>query len=140
MELDTATEFGQRAQRRLHDEQVIWIVTVGPDGIPQPSVVWFLWDGADDILILSEPHVPKVRNIVRHPPVALHLDGNGRGGDVVVLTGAATVHPGGTIDDLPAEYVTKYAEGIRRIGLTPEGMVAKYSTVVHVALGRIRGF
>jgi PPOX class probable F420-dependent enzyme len=140
MELDTTSEFGARVARRLRDELVIWLVTVGADGTPQPSVVWFLWDGADDVLVLSEPDTPKVANIARHPPVALHLDGDGGGGDVVVLTGAATVHDGATVDVLPDEYFMKYDKSIRRIGLTPETMAAKYSTAVHVAIGRVRGY
>jgi PPOX class probable F420-dependent enzyme len=140
MQLDSASEFDQRVHSRLRDEQVIWLVTVGADGTPQPSVVWFLWDGADDILVLSEPQTPKVANIVRHPAVALHLDGDGRGGDVIVLTGAATAHDGSTVDMLPDEYFAKYEAAISRIGLTPETMAAKYSTALHIAIGRLRGF
>ena len=35
-------EFGQRAAERLRTEEVIWLTTVGNDGMPQPSPVWFL--------------------------------------------------------------------------------------------------
>ncbi len=37
MEIDTSTDFGARAERHLQDDQVIWLVTVGADGTPQPS-------------------------------------------------------------------------------------------------------
>ena len=45
MLIDSSTEFGKRVEQRLRDEQIGWIVTVGTDGTPQPSPVWFLWDG-----------------------------------------------------------------------------------------------
>jgi hypothetical protein len=42
MEIDTSTEFGARATRHIDDDQIIWLTTVGPDGTPQPSPIWFL--------------------------------------------------------------------------------------------------
>jgi len=41
--LDTSTEFGQRAERRLRDEKLAWLTTVDAKGTPQPIPVWFLW-------------------------------------------------------------------------------------------------
>jgi len=34
---DAATAFGQRVRARLQNDTVIWIVTVGADGRPQPN-------------------------------------------------------------------------------------------------------
>ena len=45
MTLDLDSDLGRRAARRLREEEVIWLVTVGQDGTPQPSPVWFLWKG-----------------------------------------------------------------------------------------------
>ncbi len=45
MDIDTSTEFGQRVAGHLANDQVIWLTTVNPDLTPQPSPVWFLWDG-----------------------------------------------------------------------------------------------
>ncbi len=39
--IDTTTDFGKRLQERLRDEEIVWLVTVSPDGVPQPSPVWF---------------------------------------------------------------------------------------------------
>jgi predicted pyridoxine 5'-phosphate oxidase superfamily flavin-nucleotide-binding protein len=39
---DSGTAFGERVRRRLREEQVIWITTVGKDGTPQPNPVGFL--------------------------------------------------------------------------------------------------
>src|SRR5919202_4432924 len=106
--LDPTTEFGARVARRLREETLIWLTTVRADGTPQPSPVWFLWDG-QTILIFSQPNKPKLRNIAANPRVALHLESNG-GGDVVIFNGEAAI-----VGDAPQEleiaaYVAKCRE------------------------------
>jgi PPOX class probable F420-dependent enzyme len=138
MQIDTSTELGSRVARRLREELIVWLVTVGPDGVPEPSPVWFLRDDRS-VLIFSQPRTPKIRNIRHKPAVALHFDGDGRGGDIVVLTGRAEI-----VGDAPAvpavpEYVRKYARAIEQIGMTPESMGAAYSTVLRVTPTKLRG-
>ena len=87
--IDTTTPFGERAERRLRDDKVAWLTTTSGDGTPQPVPVWFLWDGGDSFLIYSRPGTAKLRNIGERPRVSLHLDGNGQGGDIVVVLGDA---------------------------------------------------
>ena len=55
---DAATAFGQRVRARLQNDTVIWIVTVGADGRPQPNPVGFCRDGGADsteFVIYSRP-------------------------------------------------------------------------------------
>lgn len=138
MELDTSTEFGARVARRLADEQIIWLTTVRADGTPQPSPVWFLWDGAS-FLIFSQPKAQKLKNIAHGPTVSLHLDGDGRGGDIVVFTGRAAVEAAApSVVEVPA-YVEKYRAGIANIGMTPAQMAAEFSTAVRVTPTHLRG-
>ena len=40
--LDTTTEAGTRAERRLREEIMFWLTTVRSDGQPQSVPVWFL--------------------------------------------------------------------------------------------------
>lgn len=138
MQIDTSSEFGQRVERRLQQEGVIWLVTSGADGTPEPSPVWFLWDGTT-FLIYSRPNAPKIANITRNGAVALHFDGDGQGGDIVVFTGRAALDATApAVPDAPA-YVAKYAQGIKAIGLTPETMATTYSTAIRVTPTRLRG-
>ncbi len=85
---DQSSEFGARVARRLREEKVVWLTTVTPSGAPLPWPVGFLWDGADQVLIYSQPGA-RIRNIHRNPKVTLNFGGDGEGGDIVVLRGAA---------------------------------------------------
>jgi PPOX class probable F420-dependent enzyme len=137
--IDETTDFGARAARRLRDEQVIWLTTVGGDGTPQPNPVWFLWYGAS-LLIFSRPNAAKLRHIAERPRVALSFNTDAGGEDVVVLTGEARIDPAPVSDAELAAYVEKYREGIASIEMTPESMLAAYSTVIRVTPTKARGF
>jgi PPOX class probable F420-dependent enzyme len=136
--IDTSTEFGQRAERRLREEKLGWLTTVDRAGTPQPVPVWFLWDGADSILIYSKPDTPKLSAIERNPRVSLHLDGNGLGGDIVVATGEAAVSDDPPAHELP-DYVDKYTWGFERNSWTPEEFAATYSVPIRIRVLRVRG-
>lgn len=137
--LDLTTEFGAHVAHRLENEQIIWLTTVGADGTPQPSPVWFLWDGAT-VLIYSQPNAPKIKNIARNARVALNFDGDGTGGDIVVLTGEARLDQSAPRADQIPEYVAKYITGIGRIGMTPEAMASAYSAALRITPTKLRGF
>ena len=86
--IDEGTEFGARVARRLREETVVWLTTVTPAGAPLPRPVGFLWDGDETVVIYSQPGA-RVRNIAANPKVTLNFDGDGHGGNVVVLSGIA---------------------------------------------------
>lgn len=136
--LDQTTEFGQRAARRLRDDLLGWLTTMDTAGTPQPIPVWFLWDGESSILVYSRPDTAKLRNIDRNAQVSLHLDGNGKGGDIVVCLGAAHVSDDPPADRVP-EYVAKYRDFIERNSWTPESFAADYSVPLRITVTRIRG-
>jgi PPOX class probable F420-dependent enzyme len=88
--IDEGTEFGARVARRLREETVVWLTTVTPAGAPLPRPVGFLWDGNEVVSMYSQPGA-RVRNIAANPKVTLNFDGDGSGGDIVVLSGTARV-------------------------------------------------
>ena len=138
MEIDTSTDFGARAARHLSDDQIVWLITVGPDGTPQPSPVWFLW-GGDTVLIRSQPSTPKVRNIEQRNRVSLHFNCTPNGGDVVILTGEAWVEAGTAPANLDPSYTNKYAGGIQSIDMTPDAFAQEYSIAIRVRPTSLRG-
>ncbi len=138
MLIDDATEFGARAARHLTDDVVVWLTTVSPRGAPLPMPVWFLWDGDESVVVYSQPGA-RVRNLESNPHVTLNFAGDGQGGDIVVLSGTATLDREGPGADRDAGYVAKYDEHIARIGHTPESFAERYSVPVRIRLERLRG-
>lgn len=140
LRIDAGTEYGQRIQRRLDAEPVIWLTTVDGNGRPQPSPVWFLWQGDGSVLIYSQRDKPKLRNIAAHPAVALNFNTDGVGDDVIVFTGTAEIVPDlGPATGVPA-YIAKYGQGIANLNSNPEEFAGEYSVPVRVTLDRVRGF
>jgi PPOX class probable F420-dependent enzyme len=135
--LDTTTDAGAHADRRLREEGVAWLTTVRSDDQPRSVPVCFLWNGATS-LVYSRLGGQKLRNIGRNPKVGLHLNSNDRGGDVVRSEGEAEI-----LDDFPpadevGEYVENYRESIARIGFDPEGFARAYSVALQVTPERWR--
>ncbi len=135
---DMTTEFGGRVSRRLAEEGIIWLTTISAAGVPQPRPVWFLWDG-DTFLIYSRPNTRKLQHIAHNPQVALNLDGDGLGGDIVVLTGEARLEPEAPPANKVPEYVAKYHAGFKRIRMSAEEFAETYSVALRVTPARLRG-
>jgi PPOX class probable F420-dependent enzyme len=131
--------FDPRAAARLRSELIIWLTTVRPNGQPQTSPVWFIFDD-DEFLVYSKPDVAKLSNIEANPRVALNLDGNGVGGDIVTSEGRARIvldHP--PAHNVPA-FIAKYAERIERNGWTPESFGADYRVPIRITVTRSRAW
>ncbi len=147
LNLDLTTEFGQRVARRLREERIIWLITVDAHGIPQPNPIWFWWDGETippedgdySILMYSLPDTAKLRNMAAHPQVTLHFDGDGRGGDIIVITGEARLDPSAPSAAQHAEYAAKYQWGFERIHKTAEEFARTYSVPVRITPTKVRG-
>jgi PPOX class probable F420-dependent enzyme len=135
--MDTSTEFGARAERRLREERLAWLVTVRPNGQPEPLPVWFLWEG-ESFLVYSEPGKRKLRNIEANPRVSLHLDGDGSGGDIIVVYGEARVSDDPPGDQVPA-YVEKYEASMERLGWSAPQFARLYSVPIRISFGSLHG-
>jgi PPOX class probable F420-dependent enzyme len=137
--VDPHTAFGARVAAHLRDDVVAWLTTVAPGGTPQPSPVWFLWDGADEVVVYSRAS-QRTTNLAGNPRVSLNFPGDDRGGDIVIFSGDARIDPDAPpADEMPA-YLEKYAEHIALQGSTPAEFAAAYRVAVRVTLTRLRGF
>jgi PPOX class probable F420-dependent enzyme len=134
--VDESTEFGARVAAHLRDEIVVWMTVVAPKSGPIPMPVWFLWEGGESVVMFSQRGA-RVRNLEANPNVSLNFAGDGRGGDIVVLSGTATL--GGPPANQAGAYVEKYADHIRRIGHTPATFAQKYSVPVRIEMTKLRG-
>ena len=137
---DPTTPFGERVARRLREERLIWLTTVDARGMPQPTPIWFLWDEATStILMYSRADAKRLVHMQQNPRVALNFDGNGFGGDIIVITGEAQLSPvDPPADRLPA-YVEKYREFIATRYDTPENFASVYPVAVRILPSTVRG-
>ncbi|MFZ2098498.1 MAG: TIGR03667 family PPOX class F420-dependent oxidoreductase [Anaerolineales bacterium] len=134
---DLTTEFGQRVNQQLKNEELIWLTTVTPAGVAQPNPVWFYWDG-HAIIIYSQPASFRIRNIQHNPRVTLNLQGaDVLGNNVVVIQGTAQLndhytrpHPG---------YETKYSQYLPEMSLTFKQLVAEFSVEIIITPSGLRG-
>ena len=125
------------ANERLGRETILWLTTVRPDGQPQSSPVWFIWNGSE-FLLYSIPTSPKVPNIRANPRVALHLDDDGAGGDIVTIEGTGRI-----AEDAPGfhevdTYMEKYRGLIEEMGANTEQFAGLYATAIRITPTRVR--
>ena len=136
--IDEGTEFGARVARRLREEIMVWLTTVTPAGAPLPRPVGFLWDGGEVVSVYSQPSA-RARNIAANPRVTLNFDGDGYGGDIVVLSGTAHVDADASGADADPAWLDKYTAQIERIGMTPASYAARFSVPIRIRLMRLDG-
>jgi PPOX class probable F420-dependent enzyme len=136
--IDLTNEFGRRVARRLEEERIGWLTTVSGSGVPAPRPIWFLWDG-ESFLIYSKPDTHKLRHIALNPRVAINLDGDGLGGDIVVFAGAASVDREAPPADQNEVFIEKYEDGLTRINMTPSEFSASYSVPIRIQPISLRG-
>ncbi len=137
MILDLSKPAHEAAAARLSEETIVWLTTVNPKGQPQSSPVWFLWDG-EEFLIYGSKTGPKTPNIRSNPRVGLNLDGNGRGGGVVVIEGTARIDEAGPVLSEVNDYLAKYGAMIEGNGWTPESMAQDYPHLIRVTPNKAR--
>ncbi|MFE4564688.1 pyridoxamine 5'-phosphate oxidase family protein [Streptomyces anulatus] len=97
--LDAATPFGEEVGKRLAEEHVIWLTTIGADTTPQPNPVWFHWENDGRVAMpparfpadrpTARPTDQAPRSTLRVPNHPRTMDG-GR-----PVRGAAARRPGG---------------------------------------------
>ena len=137
--IDTSTEFGRRAERRLRDETVGWLTTVSPAGQPKTIPIWFLWQDDASLLMYSQAETFKLRNIEHNPRVSFNLNSDPSGNDIIRLEGKAEICTAPLAIDVPA-FNEKYADRMASMQMTPESFSRDYSVPLLVKSPKLRGF
>jgi len=127
----------EKPSRRLESELIAWLTTVGADGQPQSSPIWFIWDGST-LWLRSQATAGKIRNVQANPKVAFHL-ADDHGGEIITIEGTATLEP--EPGDLFEKYLAKYEVPIRdELKMTPEDLAAGYPTTIRITPTRTRAW
>jgi PPOX class probable F420-dependent enzyme len=108
-----AYQIDENLRRRLTDG-VVWLTTVTPSGRPAPRPVWFIFDG-EAFIVFSSSSAAKVKHIRVNPNVSLNFNTNPEGGDVLVISGKATLTETISVSTTPA-YLAKYEARFGDIG------------------------
>jgi PPOX class probable F420-dependent enzyme len=138
MLIDENSEFGARVARHLREEIVVWLTSVSAERAPVPRPVWFIWDEPASLRVHSLDGM-RTRNLSRNQKVSLNFGGDGRGGDVVVLSGEARIASELPSADRDPSYISKYADQIERIGMTPETFAARYRVPLEITITAVHG-
>jgi PPOX class probable F420-dependent enzyme len=120
----------KHVQKRLKRELIIWLATVGADGHPHVVPVWFWWDGKS-VLVYSVPG-QKVRDIKANPNVALHLNSDTVGDDLVRIDGTAKIDSRQPPAYKVPNYVRKYRDQIKGFDWTPKIFSDRYHHAIRI--------
>ena len=121
---------------RLQQDRIGWLTTVSADGTPKTSPIWFLWSEGE-ILVYSLDSA-RARNVESQPRVSLNLDGNGLGGDIVVVEGTAAIDDDHTSCVDNPDYLSKYKPVMDDYGWTPEWFAERYCVAIVITPTKYR--
>ena len=90
----------------LEGRHLAIITTIGPDGYPQSTPVWYMRDG-DSVGIIADADSVKVRNIRRNPRISITIASEGRPYRYIVFKGDAELHTSG-FEEYPGRMAERY--------------------------------
>lgn len=125
------------AREHLANDIVAWLTTVAADGMPQSSVICFMWDG-DSIFFYSKPDTPKLRNIARSPEVSFHLQSDPYGDHALIIEGTAEPDPTVASSDVHPTYRVKYREPFVHWGMEEADVARDFSVPIRITPRRVR--
>lgn len=135
--LDSSTSDGARALERLASEKIGWLTTVDPDGQPQASAIWFLWDEGE-ILIYSGKRAMRNGNIEMNQRVAFNLHTDAGGGDFLSMEGIARLAADEPPSSTNSAYTAKYQAMIEDYGWDNAYFDREYPVAVRITPTRWR--
>jgi PPOX class probable F420-dependent enzyme len=130
--LDPADADQARALERLANDTIVWLTTVSPRLRPEPSAVWFLWDG-ETVLVYSGA-TARIKNIAANPQVALNFDSDDQGDDISILYGEAAIDLATPPARDVAGYRARYDERVPAIGKDWDGFCDHYRYPIRISI------
>ena len=129
-----------RALHRLASEEVIWLTTVSQERMPQPSPVWFWWDGRE--VWVYSGGTSRIANIRSSPQVSLNFDTQGDGDEenIVIIEGTALLDEQAPRADKVPAYVERYDKLVKANNMTWDSFCDHYRVPVRILPTGFRGW
>lgn len=99
----------ERLEQFLAPPQIALLVTVGPEGTPHPTPVWYRYAARFLTVSTTSPTI-KIRNLRRDPRLAVCVYNDVQGTEYVSMIGVAQVTEGSDIWDETKKIVENYVE------------------------------
>ena len=131
------SDLGGRLRRRLEQDRVAWLTTIGADGTPQPNPVWFIVEG-DELLVWNAVRAHRLDHIRSRPRVALNFNSTRTGGDILVITGEARFDESAPLPHEVPAYVDKYGAEMKSISGSLEAFSKAYPHLLRIRPDRVR--
>ncbi len=135
--IDPTTTAGARALERLATATTGWLTTVNPDGAPQSSPIWFVWEDGE-LRLYSWIRAPRNDNLRERSAVAFNLDTEEEGDAYVTMEGTARVDPAAGPASGDPPFMAKYRGRIEGYGWTTDYYDATYPHVIRITPTRWR--
>ena len=112
----------------LHQEPVVWLSTVRPDGTPHLVPTWFWWDGTA-LVVFSKPDAVKARNLRANPRLMVAVGDPEDDFSVGLIEAEATC-----VDDapIPDAFFAKYTAELGPGRLDPATFRAMYTQSIRI--------
>jgi PPOX class probable F420-dependent enzyme len=123
----------------LESDPVAWLSSVRRDGSPHLVPVWFHWDG-EQVVAFSKPHAKKIDNLRQDPRVMIAVGTPGPDFDVELIEAEAELPDTPASECMPSGFGAKYAELLRRAGLTAQRFAEVYSQPIVLRPRRFLGY
>jgi PPOX class probable F420-dependent enzyme len=130
---------GPSAAAALEADPVAWLSSVRRDGSPHLVPVWFHWDG-ERVVAFSKPHARKVENLRQQPRVMIAVGTPGPDFAVELIEAHAELPDAPAAEVMPSGFGAKYAELLRRAGLTAQHFAEVYSQPIVLRPTRFLGY
>ncbi|MCA1587475.1 MAG: pyridoxamine 5'-phosphate oxidase family protein [Chloroflexi bacterium] len=130
---------GPSAAAALEFHPVAWLSSVRRDGSPHLVPVWFHWDG-ELVVAFSKPYARKVQNLRTQPRVMLAVGTPGPEFEVELIEADAELPDAPATEVMPSAFGAKYAELLRRAGLTAQRFAEVYSQPIVLRPTRFLGY
>jgi PPOX class probable F420-dependent enzyme len=123
----SAEATARRVLPLLEEERVVWLSTVGEDGVPHLVPTWFWWDG-ESLSFWSKPGAVKVRNLRANPRLMVAVGHPEEDFSVGLIEAVATLEDA----PVPTEFLAKYAADLAEAALDEASYRAIYTQAVRV--------